>query len=82
MAVFLDSYLLFQRHLSVYKNERHGPTMIAVQSPLKDSKLASLIPVMRDFPLVPLYRRDPDNFYAVLEWQRVRELNINPFSSQ
>ncbi|XP_044845964.1 DNA polymerase epsilon catalytic subunit A isoform X2 [Mauremys mutica] len=58
-----------QRLLLGYKDERRGPTLIAVQSNWDVKRLASGIPVFEEFPLVPVRVTD-DISYAVLDWQR------------
>ncbi|XP_038229567.1 DNA polymerase epsilon catalytic subunit A isoform X3 [Dermochelys coriacea] len=58
-----------QRLLLAYKDERRGPTLIAVQSNWDVKQLASGIPVFEEFPLVPMRVTD-DISYAVLDWQR------------
>ncbi|XP_070201892.1 DNA polymerase epsilon catalytic subunit A-like [Littorina saxatilis] len=60
-----------QRLLSVYKDEKRGPTFIAVQSPKDFSHLTSAMPGLSDFPLVPVHITDGDSLYNVLDWQRV-----------
>ncbi|XP_067406281.1 DNA polymerase epsilon catalytic subunit A [Emydura macquarii macquarii] len=58
-----------QRLLLGYKDERRGPTLIAVQSNWDLKRLVSGIPVLEEFPLVPVRVTD-DISYAVLDWQR------------
>uniref|UniRef100_A0A452IMV0 DNA polymerase epsilon catalytic subunit n=1 Tax=Gopherus agassizii TaxID=38772 RepID=A0A452IMV0_9SAUR len=58
-----------QRLLLGYKDERRGPTLIAVQSNWDVKRLVSGIPVFEEFPLVPMRVTD-DISYAVLDWQR------------
>ncbi|XP_048641832.1 DNA polymerase epsilon catalytic subunit A isoform X2 [Marmota marmota marmota] len=58
-----------QRFLLAYKEERRGPTLIAVQSSWELQKLASEIPVLEEFPLVPVRVVDKIS-YGVLDWQR------------
>ncbi|XP_075753979.1 DNA polymerase epsilon catalytic subunit A isoform X1 [Pelodiscus sinensis] len=58
-----------QRLLLAYKDERRGPTLIAVQSNWAVKQLASGIPVLEEFPMVPMRVTD-DISYAVLDWQR------------
>uniref|UniRef100_A0A2K5KBR1 DNA polymerase epsilon catalytic subunit n=1 Tax=Colobus angolensis palliatus TaxID=336983 RepID=A0A2K5KBR1_COLAP len=58
-----------QRSLLAYKEERRGPTLIAVQSSWELKRLASEIPVLEEFPLVPICVADKIN-YGVLDWQR------------
>ncbi|MEJ1281892.1 polymerase (DNA directed) epsilon [Cricetulus griseus] len=58
-----------QRFLLAYKEERRGPTLIAVQSNWELCRLASEIPVLEEFPLVPVRVADKIS-YGVLDWQR------------
>ncbi|XP_065594891.1 DNA polymerase epsilon catalytic subunit A [Cyrtonyx montezumae] len=58
-----------QRLLLGYKDERRGPTLIAVQSNWELKRLASSIPILEEFPLVPIRVTD-DISYSVLDWQR------------
>ena len=64
-------YRQLQRVLTGYKDERKGPTVIAVQSQLDFQSLCAGAPVMSDFPMVPIHVYDNDNMYNVLDWQRV-----------
>ncbi|XP_058137158.1 DNA polymerase epsilon catalytic subunit A [Dasypus novemcinctus] len=58
-----------QRFLLAYKDERRGPTLIAVQSPWALRRLAAEIPILEEFPLVPVRVADKVS-YSVLDWQR------------
>ncbi|XP_036290221.1 DNA polymerase epsilon catalytic subunit A isoform X1 [Pipistrellus kuhlii] len=58
-----------QRFLLAYKEERRGPTLIAVQSNWELRRLAGEIPVLEEFPLVPVRVADKIS-YGVLDWQR------------
>lgn len=51
------------------QDERRGPTLITVQSNWELKRLASGIPIMEEFPMVPIRLVD-DISYAVLDWQR------------
>ncbi|KYO36959.1 DNA polymerase epsilon catalytic subunit A [Alligator mississippiensis] len=62
-------YRAIQRLLLGYKDERRGPTLIAVQSNWDLKQLVSGIPVFEEFPLVPVRVTD-DISYGVLDWQR------------
>ncbi|XP_053408498.1 DNA polymerase epsilon catalytic subunit A-like [Mercenaria mercenaria] len=64
-------YRTIQRILSAYKDEKKGPTYIAVQSSLDFSHLIADMPGLGDFPLVPIHITDSENLYNVLDWQRV-----------
>uniref|UniRef100_A0A3B5MER7 DNA polymerase epsilon catalytic subunit n=1 Tax=Xiphophorus couchianus TaxID=32473 RepID=A0A3B5MER7_9TELE len=58
-----------QRILLNYKDERRGPTLIAVQSNWELQRLAAGMPVLEEFPVVPVHVVDEIN-YNVLDWQR------------
>ncbi|XP_010602547.1 DNA polymerase epsilon catalytic subunit A isoform X3 [Fukomys damarensis] len=58
-----------QRFLLAYKEERRGPTLIAVQSSWELRRLASEVPVLEEFPLVLMRVADKIS-YGVLDWQR------------
>lgn len=51
------------------QDERRGPTLVAVQSSWDLKQLASGIPIIEEFPLVPIRLVD-DISYSVLDWQR------------
>ncbi|ELK14230.1 DNA polymerase epsilon catalytic subunit A [Pteropus alecto] len=58
-----------QRFLLAYKEERRGPTLIAVQSSWELKRLAGEVPVLEEFPLVPIRVANKIS-YGVLDWQR------------
>ncbi|TDH12869.1 hypothetical protein EPR50_G00050310 [Perca flavescens] len=58
-----------QRILLNYKEERRGPTLIAVQSNWDLRRLAAGMPVLEEFPVVPVHVVDEIS-YNVLDWQR------------
>ncbi|KAL8180571.1 UNVERIFIED_CONTAM: hypothetical protein K2H54_028004, partial [Gekko kuhli] len=62
-------YRAIQRLLLGYKDERRGPTLIAVQSNWDLKRLVNGMPVFEEFPLVPVQVTDDIN-YGVLDWQR------------
>ncbi|XP_015221455.2 DNA polymerase epsilon catalytic subunit A [Lepisosteus oculatus] len=62
-------YRALQRTLLNYKDERRGPTLIAVQSNWELRRLAAGLSVLEDFPVVPVHVIDEIN-YNVLDWQR------------
>ncbi|OWR54597.1 DNA polymerase [Danaus plexippus plexippus] len=60
-----------QRALQRYRDERCGPTMVALQTTLSSHALLALMPGLSEFPLVPLHVRDVETLYNTLEWQRI-----------
>lgn len=51
------------------QEERRGPTLIAMQSNWELRRLAAGMPVLEEFPVVPVHVIDEIN-YNVLDWQR------------
>ncbi|KAI9558619.1 hypothetical protein GHT06_015407 [Daphnia sinensis] len=64
-------YRQVNRLLQAYKDEKRGPTFVAIQSPQDLPTTASQIQTLNEFPLVPIHSTDPDGLYNVLDWQRV-----------
>ncbi|XP_048467692.1 DNA polymerase epsilon catalytic subunit A [Rhincodon typus] len=62
-------YRAIQRLLLSYKDEKRGPTLIAVQSKWQLKRLTNGMSVLDEFPLVPVHVID-DISYGVLDWQR------------
>ncbi|KAJ0173535.1 hypothetical protein K1T71_010684 [Dendrolimus kikuchii] len=62
---------LIQRALHRYRDERFGPTFIAVQASLSTAALTAVMPGLSEFPLVQLHVRDVETLYNNLEWQRI-----------
>ncbi|KAJ3603695.1 hypothetical protein NHX12_028439 [Muraenolepis orangiensis] len=62
-------YRALQRILLNYKEERRGPTLIAVQSNWELRRLASGMGILEEFPVVPVHVVDEIS-YNVLDWQR------------
>ncbi|XP_022817983.1 DNA polymerase epsilon catalytic subunit A [Spodoptera litura] len=60
-----------QRALQRYKDERCGPTILAIQATLASHLLMQLMPGLSDFPIVPIHVRDVETLYSALEWQRI-----------
>lgn len=51
------------------QEERRGPTLIAMQSNWELRRLAAGMPVLEEFPVVPVHVVDEIS-YNVLDWQR------------
>ncbi|CAH0594349.1 unnamed protein product [Chrysodeixis includens] len=60
-----------QRALQRYKDERCGPTLLALQATLSPHLLMQLMPGLSEFPIVPIHVRDVETLYSSLEWQRL-----------
>ncbi|KAJ1092585.1 hypothetical protein NDU88_005695 [Pleurodeles waltl] len=81
-------YRAIQRLLLSYKDERRGPSLVAVQSNWDMKRLTIGIPIFEEFPLVPVRVTD-DISYSVLDWQRhgarrmiKHYLNLDSYLSQ
>ncbi|XP_059098833.1 DNA polymerase epsilon catalytic subunit A-like [Tigriopus californicus] len=60
-----------QKLLTAFKDEKRGPTVVMVQSLFNFQNLTTSMPVLSDFPMVPIHVSDSDKLYSVLDWQRV-----------
>lgn len=58
------------RLLTLYKDDKKGPTLLCVQAGLKLHKLNQLIPAMADFPQTQIFIVDDASHLSGLEWQR------------
>lgn len=63
-------YRHIQRMLTLYKDEKKGPTLLCLQTSIKQSKLNSAMPMMSDFPQACIYISDDASLLSGLEWQR------------
>lgn len=63
-------YRVIQRQLSLYKDEKRGATMLAIQSLHTLSDLCFLMPGLAEFPLVPIHIQDSEALYQVMDWQK------------
>ncbi|XP_077998858.1 DNA polymerase epsilon catalytic subunit A-like [Glandiceps talaboti] len=63
-------YRAINRLLVAYKDEKRGPTYIAVQSSYDNQQLISNVSSFEDFPIVRIHVNDSDSLYNVLDWQR------------
>lgn len=63
-------YRHIQRMLSQYKDEKKGPTLLCLQTSIKQSKLNGSMPAMSDFPQACIYISDDASLLSGLEWQR------------
>lgn len=65
------TYRQIQRVLQAYREEKRGPTFLAIQSFLDFPTLTSYMPMVGEFPMIPVHITDLDTLYNVLDWQRV-----------
>ncbi|XP_045460209.1 DNA polymerase epsilon catalytic subunit 1 [Harmonia axyridis] len=64
-------YKLLHKALQGYKDEKRGPTLLAIQSTTSISTLCTSIPALSEFPQCQIHIQDLDDLYNVLEWQKV-----------
>ncbi|KAF2878625.1 hypothetical protein ILUMI_27547, partial [Ignelater luminosus] len=62
---------LLQKHLQAYKDEKRGPTLLALQIHDDALKLQNNVPAIGEFPHAQIHVTDPDDLYNSLEWQKV-----------
>ncbi|XP_046997014.1 DNA polymerase epsilon catalytic subunit 1 [Schistocerca americana] len=68
-------FRLIQRALQDYKDEKKGPTFIAVQSLIDLPTLTSNMPGLQEFPLIPIHVKDVEIQWD-LNWQRTVARNV------
>ncbi|KAB7504214.1 DNA polymerase epsilon catalytic subunit A [Armadillidium nasatum] len=64
-------YRQIQRLIQAFKEEKRGPSFLAIQSLYDFPTLMSYVPIFNEIPLVPVHVTDIDTLYNVLDWQRV-----------
>ncbi|XP_014243351.1 DNA polymerase epsilon catalytic subunit A [Cimex lectularius] len=57
--------------LHIYRDEKKGPTVLAVQTQRDIHQLSNLLPVLNDWPTIPIYVQDRESSLSSLDWQRV-----------
>ncbi|XP_037953438.1 DNA polymerase epsilon catalytic subunit 1 [Teleopsis dalmanni] len=63
-------YRHLQRALSSYKEERRGPTILCMQTSQEARTLYSAMPILQEYPLVPIHISDDASLLSGLDWQR------------
>uniref|UniRef100_A0A914W395 DNA polymerase epsilon catalytic subunit n=1 Tax=Plectus sambesii TaxID=2011161 RepID=A0A914W395_9BILA len=66
-----EVYRGLQRVLRAYRDEKRGPTFVAIQSPLELDHLYASAPQLTEFPIVRLHVSDSSTMYSALDWQRI-----------
>jgi len=64
-------YKAVDRALAAYKDEKRGPTVVLLQSNLKEDELREHMPTFDDFPIIKLNVDEKPNLFNVLDWQKV-----------
>ncbi|XP_057662319.1 DNA polymerase epsilon catalytic subunit 1 [Diorhabda carinulata] len=64
-------YKILQKTLQNYKDEKKGPTLLAIQSTMEIGELQHNISNFIDFPQVQIHVQDIDELYNVIDWQKI-----------
>ncbi|KAI4482468.1 hypothetical protein M0802_013686, partial [Mischocyttarus mexicanus] len=64
-------YRVLQAALQAYINEKHGNTIIILQTAIDRTTLTSEMPLLHEFPLINTHVRDVENLYNTMEWQKL-----------
>ncbi|KAL1514239.1 hypothetical protein ABEB36_003526 [Hypothenemus hampei] len=64
-------YKLLSKYFQMYKEEKKGPTLLAVQSTMEIEVLQKSIGAFNDFPCSRIFVRDDEELYNVLDWQKI-----------
>lgn len=65
-------YRLLQNALLAYRDEKKGPSLLAIQSVHDLPTINSLMPSLAEFPQMTIHGLgDAENMYSTLDWQRV-----------
>ncbi|XP_043487163.1 DNA polymerase epsilon catalytic subunit 1 isoform X1 [Polistes fuscatus] len=62
---------VLQAALQAYKNEKHGNTILILQTAIDRTTLTSEMPLLHEFPLIDTHVRDVENLYNTMEWQKL-----------
>lgn len=58
-------YKLLQKTLQIYKDEKKGPTLLAIQTTMNIKELQQNIPSILDFPVVPIHVQVSIQFFQL-----------------
>ncbi|XP_066147109.1 DNA polymerase epsilon catalytic subunit 1 [Euwallacea fornicatus] len=64
-------YKLLNKALQMYKEEKKGPTLLAIQSTMDVPSLQNFVSTFGDFPQTQIFVRDEDDLYNVMDWQKL-----------
>lgn len=64
-------FKLVQKALLAYKEEKKGPTLLAVQAFDGVTNLQTHVPALKEFPTTQIHVQDIEELYSSLEWQKV-----------
>lgn len=63
-----QAYKRAQADLEVYQQERRGPSVVIAQTPITIGNLCHSMPVLNDFPVIPMAFNNEDSRYPPLKW--------------
>ncbi|CAG9765603.1 unnamed protein product [Ceutorhynchus assimilis] len=64
-------YKLLSKYLQTYKDEKKGPTLLAIQSTMDVQLLQTSINTFGEFPQAQIFVRDNPDLYNVIDWQKI-----------
>ncbi|KAK4884405.1 hypothetical protein RN001_000676 [Aquatica leii] len=66
-----EVYKLLQKHILAYKDEKKGPSLVAVQAVDGVLQLQNNVPALNEFPQVHIHVTDVEDLYNSIDWRRV-----------
>ncbi|CAG9856188.1 unnamed protein product [Phyllotreta striolata] len=66
-----QAYKTLQKYLQSYKDEKKGPTYIALQCTIDVGELTRNVSNITDFPNVRVHIQDIDELYNAIDWQKM-----------
>ncbi|KAF5305758.1 hypothetical protein FQR65_LT07654 [Abscondita terminalis] len=66
-----EVYKFLQKHIIAYKDEKKGPTLIAIQALDGVSPLQNNVPALNEFPQVHIHVKDVEDLYNTIDWRRI-----------
>ncbi|KAB0803610.1 hypothetical protein PPYR_00580 [Photinus pyralis] len=66
-----EVHKLLQKHLQAYRDEKKGPTLLAIQTLDDTLQLQHGVPVLTEFPQAHIHVKDVDDLYNSIDWRRI-----------
>lgn len=67
---------LISKFLSQYQAEKNGPTIVCMQTLKETAKIIHHIPILAEFPQIPIHIIDEASILSGLEWQKLSARTI------